>query len=72
MEHLIVVLKYISGNQYFSLTNFTCINLTRNKATKGYEKRWNELQQYFNSEPHLKESGTSSHHPKPTSKVIIT
>ena len=72
MEHLIVVLKCIFGNQYFSLINFTCINLTRNKATKGYEKRWNELRQYFNSEPNLKESGMSSYHPKPTSEVIIT
>lgn len=72
MKHLIVVLKFIFRNQYFPLTNFTCINLTRNKATKSYEKRWNELQQYFNSEPHLKEPGTSSHHPKPNPKVIIT
>lgn len=29
------------------LFNFTWI--FRKKATKGYEKRWNELQQYFNS-----------------------
>jgi len=69
MKDLIVVLKFIFGNQHF--TNFICLN-SRNKATKGYEKRWNELQQYFNSEPHLKEPGTSSHHPGPTPKVIIT
>lgn len=42
--------------------------LEKNKATKSYEKRWNELQEYFNSEPHLKEPGTSSHHPKPNPK----
>ena len=42
----------------------------RNKATEGYEKRWNELQQYFNSDTHPKEPGTSSDLTGPTPKVI--
>jgi len=51
--------------------NKSTYQLGKIKATKGYEKRWNELQQYFNSEPHQKEPGTSSNHSRPTPKDDI-
>lgn len=73
---LIVNMKFIFRNQYLLITLVYYLILhvciSRIKATKGYEKRWNELQQYFNSEPHQKEPGTSSNHSRPTPKVIFT
>lgn len=50
---------------------FFFIWICRGEARNGYEKRWNELQQYFNSNPHLNEPGTSSDHVGPTPKVIL-
>ncbi|KAL9983476.1 hypothetical protein ACROYT_G005656 [Oculina patagonica] len=45
--------------------------LEKDKARKGYEKRWNELQHYFNSDSHLKEAETSSDYSGPTAKDVI-
>ncbi|KAJ7391733.1 hypothetical protein OS493_017431, partial [Desmophyllum pertusum] len=51
--------------------NMNLHQLRKNKATEGYEKRWNELQQYFNSDTHPKEPGTSSDLTGPTPKDEI-